>query len=238
HIRAFYKEEYRKLKEIHCTPSYNSLTLRLNYLFKGPALEWYIRIKMRLEEDFRLYDQLLPRKGAILDLGCGYGYITYMLMLTSDDRTLLGVDYDQEKIIVAQNGYLKSNRTHFVPGDVSEYPITPQDGILLGDVLHYLSPEKQHLLVQSCMQNLNKGGVLLIREGIRELKDRHWKTRLSEFFSTRVVQFNKTQDASKRLWYISAEDIRKQAEENDLMYEMADFGKRSSNVFLVVRKNA
>ncbi|MBL7138800.1 MAG: 1-acyl-sn-glycerol-3-phosphate acyltransferase [Bacteroidales bacterium] len=235
-VRAYYRKEYRKFKEIHDIPAYNRLSLRLNYIFKGPVLEWYVRIKMRLEDNFQLYDQLLPGSGEILDLGCGYGYITYMLMLTSEERKLTGVDFDEEKIAVAQNGYLKNDRIEFIRADVTEYPLTPRDGILLGDVLHYLSPDKQERLLLSCMNNLKKGGVLLIREGIKELSDRHKKTRLSEFFSTRVLTFNRTQDATKQLWFVSAEEIRKHTESNGLSFEVVDQGKRSSNVFLVVRK--
>lgn len=236
-VRAYYKEEYRKLKETHCTASYNRLAIQLNYLFKGPVLEWYVRIKMGLEENFRHYDHLLPKKGSILDLGCGYGYISYMLMLTSDARTVTGVDFDRHKIMVARNGYLKNNRIDFIHHDVSSYPITPQDGFLLGDVLHYLSPDKQSALMESCMQNLKPGGVILIREGIKELTRRHHRTRISEFFSTRIVQFNQTPDVSKRLWFISEEEIRKRAEKKGLPFEMVDYGKRSSNVFLVIRKH-
>jgi len=235
-VRAYYREEYRNLKEIECNPAFNSLAIRLNYLFKGPVIEWYVRIKMKLEENFRLYDQLLPESGEILDLGCGYGYITYMLMLTSDDRNLTGVDFDEEKIVVAQNGYLKNSRIEFVHDDVSEYPITPHDGILLGDVLHYLNPKTQQSLLQRCMDNLKPGGILLIRDGITDLPGRHQRTRLTEFFSTRLLNFNRTKDESKQLWFVSAEKIKKQAEERGCSAELIDQGRSTSNVFIVIRK--
>lgn len=235
-VRKYYQDEYGQFKELHGTPSYYRRSVRLNYLFKGPVLEWYIRIKMKLEQDFRLYHELLPKSGTILDLGCGYGYVTYMLMLTGENRKLTGVDYDRGKIIVAQNGYLRNKRIDFRHADVSEYPIAQQDGILLGDVLHYLSPGKQKILLQSCMQNLNTGGVLIIREGICELQERHKKTRLSEFLSTRVLKFNQTQDATKQLWFTSSEAIRIQAESNGLQFEIVDQGRKSSNVFMVIKQ--
>ena len=191
---------------------------------------------MRLEENFRLYDQLLPRSGNILDLGCGYGYITYMLMLTSDERNLTGVDYDQEKIIVAQNGYLRNKRIEFIHCNISEYPFTLQDGILLGDVLHYLPPDSQVTLIQSCMQNLKAGGVLLIREGNADLHNRHKRTRFSEFLSTRILQFNKTNKDQKKLWFISSEEVKRVAQSKGLECTIIDQGKRSSNIFIVISK--
>ncbi|NQV01541.1 MAG: methyltransferase domain-containing protein [Bacteroidia bacterium] len=234
-VRRYYREEYRKFKELHCTPSYNHISVRLNYIFKGPVLEWYVRIKIKLEQNFKLYDQLLPKSGEILDLGCGYGYITYMLMLTSDERKLTGVDFDEEKIVVAQNGYLKNKRIEFVHDDVSNYLITPHDGILLGDVLHYLHPDSQQSLLQRCMENLKPGGTLLIREGNADLDHRHKRTRLTEFFSTRVMNFNQTQDKSKHLWFISANRIQKLAEANGFKCELMDQGKKTSNIFLTIK---
>ncbi|MBE0648070.1 MAG: 1-acyl-sn-glycerol-3-phosphate acyltransferase [Bacteroidales bacterium] len=231
-VRRLYKEEYQNCRKIHATPSYYHLTLRMNYLFKGPVLEWYIRIKMMLEKDFVHYHALLPTSGSILDLGCGYGYVSFMLMLTGENRTLTGVDFDEEKIGVAQNGYLVNNRIKFIHGDVSEFPMTPQDGILLGDVLHYLVPEKQERLLISCMNSLKPGGVLLIREGNADLGKRHQRTRLSEYLSTRLLQFNKTENNQKKLWFISSSEIARIAAEHGFTCEILDVGKKSSNIFI------
>jgi SAM-dependent methyltransferase len=164
-VRRYYQEEYLKFRTIHNTPAYNVLNLRLNYLFKGPVLEWCLRIKMILENNFDCYCTLLPRKGEILDLGCGYGYISYMLILNSGERIITGVDYDGSKINVAKHGYLKNDNISFIEADVSEYPITPKDGFLFSDVLHYLPNDKQESLLQACIRNLKPGGMILIREG-------------------------------------------------------------------------
>ncbi len=164
-VRRYYKEEYLKFTTRHNTPAYNVMNLRLNYLFKGPILEWYLRIKMILENNFDSYCTLLPKKGDILDLGCGYGYISYMLMLTSGERIITGVDYDSNKINVAKHGYLKNDRISFIEADISEYTITPQDAFLFGNVLHYLTFSKQKSLLQTCIRNLKPGGMILIREG-------------------------------------------------------------------------
>jgi len=234
-VRHYYRDQYEDFKDLNGTPSYHHLAVRMNYLFKGPVIEWYVRIKMILEQDFRDYHELLPRSGSILDLGCGYGYITYMLMLASDKRKLTGVDFDREKITLAQNGYLRNDRIHFIHADVADYVISAVDGVLLGDVLHYLPPDKQTDLLQKCMQSLKPGGVLLIREGILELSARHRLTRITEFFSTCVIQFNQTHAAGK-LWFLSARQIQILAESNGMSYEMIDRGKGSSNVFMVIKR--
>jgi 1-acyl-sn-glycerol-3-phosphate acyltransferase len=164
-IRRYYIEEYLKFKTKYNTPAYNAMNIRLNYLFKGPTLEWHFRIKMILENNFEICCTLLPRKGDILELGCGYGYVSYMLMLTSAERRITGVDHDGSKINVARNGYLKNDTVSFVEADVSEYPVTPQDGFLLGDVPQDMTSDKQRSLLQTCIRNLKPGGVILIRAG-------------------------------------------------------------------------
>ncbi|MCX6285765.1 MAG: 1-acyl-sn-glycerol-3-phosphate acyltransferase [Bacteroidetes bacterium] len=167
-VRRYYQEEYLKFRTKHNTPAYNVLNLRLNYLFKGPSLEWSLRTKMILENNFDCYCNLLPGKGDILDLGCGYGYISYMLMLNSNERRITGVDSDSTRINIANHGYLKNDNISFIEADISEYPVTMQDGFLLGDSFRYLAYDKQKFLLQECMRNLRPGGTILIREGKAE----------------------------------------------------------------------
>jgi predicted exporter/1-acyl-sn-glycerol-3-phosphate acyltransferase/2-polyprenyl-3-methyl-5-hydroxy-6-metoxy-1,4-benzoquinol methylase len=234
-VCLYYRKEYLKFKTRHNTPAYNALNLRLNYLFKGPVLEWYLRVKMVLESNFDSYCQLLPARGNILDLGCGYGYISYMLKLTSDERIITGVDYDEKKITIANHGYLKDYRVSFINADITEYNITPMDGFLLGDVLHYLSYDKQESILKNCIRNLNPGGVILIREGNAEKKKRHERTIFTEFFSTRIIRFNKTQDGTGRLYFTSAQKLIRIAEEYGLTFEIIDQKKITSNNFFVMR---
>ena len=75
----------------------------LNYIFKGPILEGYLRVKMKIEKYYQQYNELVPREGKILDLGCGYGFMSYMLSFTSPSRKITGVDHDAGKIRIAGN---------------------------------------------------------------------------------------------------------------------------------------
>jgi len=234
-IRQYYRTEYLRFKTKHNTPGYNGMNLRLNYLFKGPVLEWYLRVKMVLENNFSFYCSLLPGKGEILDLGCGYGYITYMLMLTSDERIITGVDYDENKIDIAQSGYLRNDRVSFFTADVTEYPITPKNGFLLGDVLHYLPYNKQEALLKTCIMNLKPGGIILIREGNADHQERHKSTKLTEFFSTKILRFNKTMDGKGDLFFTSGQKLMKIAEEHGLTFEIIGQKKITSNTFFVMR---
>ena len=236
-FRQFYIREYKRFKAEEGTATYYRRNLRLNYLFKGPVLEWYLRVKLSLENNYEFYCQTLPRQGRITDLGCGYGFITCMLALTSEDRIITGVDYDKEKIEVARNGFLKNDQISFHCADISTFPLTPQDGFLLSDVLHYLLPEKQETLLRNCLENLKPGGIILIRDANAELRKRQKRSALTEFFSTRIG-FNKTEDKSMRLHFTSASKIGTVAAEYRATMEILDVKKVTSNNFFIIRKPA
>lgn len=236
-LRQYYISEYSRFREEEGTPDYYRRRLVLNYLYKGPIIEWYLKTKLRLENNYKIYCDLLPREGEILDMGCGYGYISYMLAYTGPNRVITGVDFDPEKIRLAENCYDKTSRITFTCADVAEYDIIPQDGFLLSDVLHYLSPEKQEHLLRRCMENLKPGGVILIREANSELTRRHRKSRITEFLSTNIG-FNKTKDDTKTLFFTSAEFIRSIAIQFDMKMRTIDVKRLTSNNLFVVTRNS
>jgi 1-acyl-sn-glycerol-3-phosphate acyltransferase len=97
-ISSHFKAEYEKLRAANETPDYFREQLIYNYIYKGPVLEWYMRIKTRLEKNYKLFHDLLPKNGHILDAGCGYGFMSYMLHFAGPDRTITGIDYDEDKL--------------------------------------------------------------------------------------------------------------------------------------------
>ncbi|MDP1621181.1 MAG: MMPL family transporter [Bacteroidales bacterium] len=236
-FRQFYITNYAQFRAEEGDAHYYRRLLALNYVLKGPVLEWYMRVKMKLEYNYEIYNQLMPRQGEILDLGCGYGFISYMLMFTGEGRQLTGVDYDAEKITVAENCFSKNARISFECADVTDYEITPKDGFILSDVLHYLMPEEQETLLRKCFSNLNPGGTIIIREANSELAGRHKRSLVTEFLSTRTG-FNKTSTKEKRLWFTSAGEIRTIADEFGMAMEVIDNKKVTSNNLFVIRRKS
>jgi len=232
-ISRYFKSEFTRFSAEERTPAFYRYKLISNYLYKGPILEWYTRIKTRLEDNYRLFDKLLPREGNIIDLGCGYGYLAYMLQFLSDRRTITGVDYDEDKIETAQHGYARTTNLQFHHDDVTRYPLADgrYDGIVISDVLHYLSRESQDALIRRCIGALSDHGVLIIRDGNADLGDRHQGTRVTEFFSVRLLGFNKAVNA---LNFVSGAHIREVA--SDMTVEIIDQAKFTSNVIFVLRK--
>jgi 1-acyl-sn-glycerol-3-phosphate acyltransferase len=233
-ISRYFRAQYQLLAEQTETPGYYHNQLVANYLYKGPVLEWYTKVKVKMEQSYRVFDGLLPRQGRILDVGCGYGFMANMLALTAKGRTVRGIDFDEEKVAVAQHGYVNSPNVAFAPGDALSVPFGPQEGIILSDVLHYLQPEGQQALLQKCAASLTANGVLVIRDGFTELADRHKGTELTEWFSTRFCKFNKT--ASGGLSFLSQEVITDFAARNHFEVKMLDQTRYTSNLIFICTK--
>lgn len=232
-ISKYFKQEFALLKQEAESPKYFSHKLLSNYVYKGPVLEWYLRVKLRLEKYYAPFHELLPQRGSILDLGCGYGFLCFMLQFLSADRTVTGVDHDEEKIDVANHGYLKSDRLRFYAADVRNFPLQNYDGIVLSDVLHYLPSHAQEILLGQALDALNQGGILVIREGIVDLRERHQGTQITEFFSVKLLKFNKSVNA---LNFLSGETIKRIANNKGFTVEVDDDAKYTSNVIFVIRK--
>lgn len=171
-----------------------------NFLFKGPVLEWYMRTKLRIEQNYKVYHENIPMTGRIFDAGCGYGFLSYMLAYQSPQRMITGLDYDFEKITMADRGFDKPSNLTFVHSDMLDYPMEKADCVIFGDVLHYLTDSQRKMLIQQTAKALNPGGVILIRDGDCADGKRHRMTRLSEFFAIDILGFNK---ASKKVDFFS-----------------------------------
>jgi len=236
-IRKYMEVQYELLKKEKEQPIYFRSRLLKNYLYKGPWIEWYLWVKIRIEKDYGIFHQHLPLSGTILDLGCGYGFLPYMLRLLSPARKLVGVDYDEQKIRVANHCVLRTEDIHFVHADVSQYPLDKYDAIVISDVLHYLPVGKQKDLIFKGIESLNAGGVMLIRDADTSIKKDHFITRLSELFSTKIMGFNKT-DANQ-LEFVPLEEILSDISKlSGVQVQQISLQKHTSNVlFKISHKN-
>lgn len=111
---------------------------------------------------FSQLEKFVPKRGTILDLGCGYGILANYLALCSNSRVMIGVDTDAHKIAKANKGV---RNVSFSVGDATKMKIKNLDGIVLHDVLHHLnSYNEQNQLIKDCVLMLKEKGILIIVE--------------------------------------------------------------------------
>ncbi|HVD97130.1 MAG TPA: MMPL family transporter [Cytophagaceae bacterium] len=230
-LETAYHTKRAKVEDTH----YFRGRLIKNYIYKGPVVEWYTRIKTGLEDNYKTFNDIVPKKGKIVDVGCGYGYLSYMLSLTAPEREVTGIDYDEEKISIAQHGVSRTSKLNFYASDVLAFNYEKSDTFIISDVLHYLTEENQAILIRKCLENLNPGGVLIIRDGNSELEDRHKGTKLTEFFSTKLLRFNKV--TVDKLYFTSAEKIMSNVADYPVSIETLDNTQFTSNIIFIIREN-
>ncbi len=229
-ISKWYQSEYPHVGEENANNRYCLRKLKDAYMFHSPMLEWYLRIKVKLEQSYGIFEQIVPKQGHIVDAGCGYGFLTYVLAMRSSQRQLLGIDYDADKIVTAQNTYIRNEKTDFMCADITRYDFPQADCYILSDVLHYIAFEQTEQIMMQLSVKLNAGGTIIVRDA--DTKE-HTFNKTVEYFSTRVFRFNKTQ---QHLNFFSSEALCNMMQNMDFSVEKIYDQKKAINTLLVFRK--
>ncbi|MDR1056607.1 MAG: MMPL family transporter [Prevotellaceae bacterium] len=234
-ITTYMRSEYSKLYNEYSSPDnkyfYNALIK--NYIYKGPVEEWYARIKVSMEGNYCIFNELIPRNAYITDIGCSYGMLDYMLVMLSPERKVLGIDYDEDKIDVARHGYLHTPQTNFVYADILNYTLPDSDVFVMNDVLHYLDYDNQHSVLKNCIEKLNHNGLIIVRDGNANEKKKQRLTRFTEILSTRIFRFNKTQND---LHFTSTEQMESVANKYNMSLKIIKNDRYTSNTIYLFRK--
>lgn len=139
-----------------------------------------------------LIDAEVPRRGRVLEVGCGHGLISAYLALSSRDREVNGVDIDARKIAVASHA-----QSHVDPAAVhlefhhvaaGELPEGPWDAIVIVDVLYLLDKAAEFALLDDCVERLAPGGMLVLKETDVVPRWKHWVAATQEVIATKVLR--------------------------------------------------
>ena len=200
------------------------------YRYQGKYVEQFVYWKTKTDLLFAALDAVVPRTAHVLDLGCGYGLATHWLASFTDTRTFFGVDYDENKIRVAQRTAPQHPRIQFAVGDVLTCDYPECDVVLLLDVLHYWEPAKQQLILNRARQALRPGGRLILRDGTREKSDEYRRLQRWETFATRFG-LNRTLEGLHFLTQAEMETVLRNA--GFASWEIKRDAGRDSNVLWV-----
>ena len=123
----------------------------------------YLRIKLRICPLLRL-EELYPRTGKVVDLGCGNGIFSNILKLGGQEREILGVDLDPRKVEAARAVHAGVAGLEFREGDIAVMGYPPADVYSLVDVLYLIPRETQDEILRRCHAALRPGGTLVVKE--------------------------------------------------------------------------
>ncbi len=225
--RRYFEAELEKAHDIYgrAENPYFNYALMMNYIYKGPVLEWYMRFKVKSDGKYDFWDRIVPREATITDVGCGYGQMDFMLGLLSPKRRIHAIDYDRDKIEVAQHCFSCKDNVKFEYGDMRTVEFGRSDIFLFSDSLHYISWEDQKKVLLRAAENLNEGGVIIIRDGDASDQQKHRIITKIEFLSTKITKFNKT---SQQLCFATVDGMAEFARENNLKFTLERYESKSS----------
>src|SRR3989338_9125932 len=88
--------------------------------------------------DFEYLETVVPKKGRILDIGCGYGLFSNYLALRSRDRVVIGADLSTKRIRAAKKSVRGRTNIHFELEDANNLTTEKYDAMLMTDFLHHV----------------------------------------------------------------------------------------------------
>jgi hypothetical protein len=149
-------------------------------------VEQFVKWKMKLDPFFLALDAVVPRRRTCWIWVCGYGMASHWLATFTDTRTFWGVDYDEEKIRVAQRS-AREVRASSSPKAICwtcGYPAG--DAVLAARRAALLDGGETAAHPDQVRQALRPGGRLIFRDGARAESEAHRKVHRWEEFATRV----------------------------------------------------
>jgi SAM-dependent methyltransferase len=173
-VRWLAKNNLKRTKISNPTVAQTRRAVGRLYRFQGPYVSQFVYWKMKTDPLFCAVEKAVPARGEILDVGCGFGLVAHWLTLFNPDRRVRGVDFDADKIRVAQATARVNPQVTFEQRDILEWPEFPAcDSALLCDVLHYFPHALKTDVLRKIFAALRPGGCLVIRDAMAKEDSAH-----------------------------------------------------------------
>ncbi len=111
--------------------------------------------------------QYLPRRGRVLDLGCGFGLFSLYFAIDAPERQLVGVDLDEDRIEAARECARKlgvSNVDYTAQNALDWRGHGAFDAIFMLDLIHHLPKAEVEPFLRRVAELLAPGGILLLKD--------------------------------------------------------------------------
>jgi 2-polyprenyl-3-methyl-5-hydroxy-6-metoxy-1,4-benzoquinol methylase len=189
---------------------------------------FYLRTRWRLCP-FEIIESHVPRKGRILDFGCGYGMLSNFLALKSPDRQVLGIDLNRARIEVARRSSKWHPEVSFQLGDVRDFQGIPFDAVVMTDVLHHIDDANVRVLLRIIHSCLSAQGTLVVLDVDR--------SPLRKFYTTYLI--DRLLNLSRSLHYRSRDLLMRLLDQTGFRVHRAlsaDRGLPLSDVIYLCKK--
>jgi len=101
---------------------------------------------------------------SILEIGCGYGFLSNCLSLEYPNAQVHGIDLNAGRIASAQTSVAGRNNISFKLENAFALPDQQWDCIILVDVIHHVPRDSHQQLITACHKLLKPNGLLIVRD--------------------------------------------------------------------------
>jgi predicted glycoside hydrolase/deacetylase ChbG (UPF0249 family)/2-polyprenyl-3-methyl-5-hydroxy-6-metoxy-1,4-benzoquinol methylase len=190
-------------------------------LYGGAPLGARVHAELRWRTcPMRRIAALVPRRGRVLEIGCGHALLSAFLAIESRERAVTGIDVDERKVAVARLAARRARscgaRLEILQTADGHIPEGPWHAVVIADVLYLLSPAAQRALLDEAVSRLEPRGVLVVKEVAREPA---WKFRWSRLQETVAVRLLGLTRGGAGLFFTPPGTLRSWLEEAGLSVE-------------------
>lgn len=125
----------------------------------------FIIINMRIMDEI---EQYIPKRGTVLDVGCGFGLFSLFFASLEKERRFLSFDISELRIQTARKTARRlnlQNRVRFRCRNVLDYEFDrPVDCAYMLDLIHHIPSDIAPEILQKCYDILPPGGILIIKD--------------------------------------------------------------------------
>jgi 2-polyprenyl-3-methyl-5-hydroxy-6-metoxy-1,4-benzoquinol methylase len=162
-------------------------------------LRSYVYWKIRMDPSYpAVAAQLRGREHEpLLDLGCGAGLLSFYLRESGFTAPITGIDFDARKIDAARRASRVILRREDAEGPSLEFicadatkPLPQGRNVVVLDLLQYVNTAAQQQILRNVAQTVPKGGIVVMRQGIRDDSRRYKFTHLVDTIG-RAIRWNR-----------------------------------------------
>ena len=184
--------------------------------------------------DLAVVERYVPKKGFIVDLGCGHGLFACVLRESSPTRRVLGIDLDPRKVEVARSAIQDTTWLRFEVGDIAADPPPKCDAVTIVDVLYLMPFDVQESVLRNAGSALGEGGPLIVKAQERRTDPRYAVTYLQEMIT---VSLGFTRGGRERFFFPTRAEALAMFERAGFLVDVVEMPRRPyTDVVYLARK--